>query len=177
MGGALDQGCVRWSRLGRWSGRFVSCPGFSDHCCRGARQLAHPDRGAPACRGFLAHLPARQQANSVLDQRLCAVGVYPRVDRLETNVWPWGSGEVSMVGSVPHTSACRRPLTWRGVCPWGKSAITRRCRTLSRSNRRFLVRGLAARASLPASSAGYSLSGLAWRTILWYITEGLGPVK
>ena len=32
--------------------------------------------------GFLAHPPARGQANAVLDERLLGVGVNPRVDRL-----------------------------------------------------------------------------------------------
>lgn len=52
---------------------------------------------------------------------------------------------------MPHASACRRPLIWRGVCHWDKSAITRRRRTSSQSNRRFLRRRLAACAALPAS--------------------------
>ena len=45
---------------------------------------SHPNNGgfAPACGGFLAHPPARGQANAVFDERLLGVGVDPRVDRL-----------------------------------------------------------------------------------------------
>ena len=44
----------------------------------------HPNDGgfAPACGGFLAHPPARGQANAVFDECLPGVGVDPRVDRL-----------------------------------------------------------------------------------------------
>ena len=45
---------------------------------------SHPNNGgfAPACGGFLAHPPARGQANAVFDECLLGVGVDPRVDRL-----------------------------------------------------------------------------------------------
>ena len=82
-----------------------------------------------------------------------------------------------MEGSVPHASARRRPLIWRGVCPWDKSAITRQRRTSSQSNRRFFGRRLAACAALPASSARYSPSGPVWRAISRHTTEGLRPIK
>lgn len=115
--------------------------------------------GAPACQGFLAHLPALQQANSLLDQRLCGVDVYPRVDRLETNRVALGVGGSIYGGQCVTRFGVQASADLGGVCPLGKSAITRRCRTLSRPNRRFLARGLVARAPLPASSAGYSPSG------------------
>ena len=68
-------------------------------------------------------------------------------------------------------------LIWRGVCPWDKSAITRRRRTSSQSNRRFFGRRLAARAALSASSARYCPSGPVWRGISRHTTEGLRPIK
>ena len=131
---------------------------------------------APARRGFLAHPPARGQAYAVLDQRLLGVGVDPRVDRLVADR-AVGVGEVSMEGSVPHASSRRRPLIWRGVCPWDKSAITRRRRTSSQSNRCFFGRRLAACAALPASSAQYTPSRPVWRAISRHTTEGLHPIK
>ena len=65
----------------------VAFPVTRDFPIRNVRALVnqpHPnDRGfAPACWGFLAHPPARGQANAVLDERLLGVGVNPRVDRL-----------------------------------------------------------------------------------------------
>ena len=78
---------------------------------------------------------------------------------------------------MPHASARRRPLIWRGVCPWDKSAITRRRRTSSQSNRRFFGRRLAAYAAWPASSARYCPSGPVWRAISRHTTEGLRPIK
>ena len=71
----------------------------------------------------------------------------------------------------------RRPLIWRGVCPWDKSAITRSRRISSQSNRRFFGRRLAARAALSASSARYYPSGPVWRAISRHTTEGLRPIK
>ena len=82
-----------------------------------------------------------------------------------------------MEGSVSHASARRRPLIRRGVCPWDKSAITRRRRSSSQSNRCFFGRRLAARAALLASSARYCPSGPAWRAISRHTTEGLRPIK
>ena len=62
----------------------------------------HPNDGgfAPACWGFLAHPPARGQANAVLDERLLGVGVNPRVDRLVADRVALGVG-----GSV-HGGQC-----------------------------------------------------------------------
>ena len=78
---------------------------------------------------------------------------------------------------MPHASMLRRPLIWRGVCPWDKSAITRSRRISSQSNRRFFGRRLAARAALSASSARYYPSGPVWRAISRHTTEGLRPIK
>ena len=51
-----------------------------------------------------------------------------------------------MEGSVHTPARASGALIWRGVCPWGKSAIARRRRTSSRSNRRrSLVRHLTVR--------------------------------
>ena len=65
----------------------VAFPVARDFPIRNVRALVnqpHPNNGgfAPARRGFLAHPPARGQANAVLDERLLGVGVDPRVDRL-----------------------------------------------------------------------------------------------
>ena len=63
---------------------------------------SHPNDGgfAPACGGFLAHPPARGQANAVLDERLLGVGVDPRVNRLVANRMALG------VGRIVHRSHC-----------------------------------------------------------------------
>ena len=55
---------------------------------------------APACWGFLAHPPARGQANAVFDERLLGVGVDPRVDRLVADRVALGVG-----GSI-HGGQC-----------------------------------------------------------------------
>ena len=126
--------------------------------------------------GFLAHPPGRRQANAVFDERLLGAGVNPRVNRLVAN------RAVSVRRSI-HGGQCATrlraggALIWRGVCPWDKSAITRRRRTSSQSNRRFFGRRLAARAALPASSARYRPSGPVWRAISRHTTEGLRPIK
>ena len=79
----------------------------------------HPNDGgfAPARRGFLAHPPARGQANAVLDERLLGVGVDPRVDRLVADravsvgeKYPWRA----VCHTPPHASGA---LIWRGVRP------------------------------------------------------------
>ena len=63
---------------------------------------SHPNNGwfAPACGGFLAHPPARGQANAVFDERLLGVGVDPRVDRLVADRAALG------VGRIIHRSHC-----------------------------------------------------------------------
>ena len=84
-GGALNQGRARTGPV--LADNQVTFPVTRDFPIRNVRALVnqpHPnDRGfAPACWGFLAHPPARGQANAVLDERLLGVGVDPRVDRL-----------------------------------------------------------------------------------------------
>ena len=87
-GGALNQGRARAGSV--LADDQVAFPVARDYPIRNVRALInqpHPnDRGfAPACGGFLAHPPARGQANTVLDQRLLGVGVNPRVNRLVAN--------------------------------------------------------------------------------------------
>lgn len=52
-------------------------------------------------------------------------GVDPCVDHLVADR-AVSIGRSIQGGQVPHACALRRPLIWRGVCPWDKSAITRR---------------------------------------------------
>ena len=61
---------------------------------------------APARQGFLAHPPARGQANAVLDERLLGVGVDPRVDRLVADHVALDDGR-----SVQERQCARRLLT------------------------------------------------------------------
>ena len=87
-GGALNQGRARTGPI--FADDQVAFPVARDHPIRNVRALInqpHPNNGGftPACRGFLAHPPARGQANAVLDQRLLGVGVNPRVNRLVAN--------------------------------------------------------------------------------------------
>ena len=87
-GGALDQGRARAGPV--LADDQVAFPVTRDFPIRNVRALInqpHPNNGgfAPACGGFLAHPPARGQANAVLDERLLRVGVDPRVDRLVAN--------------------------------------------------------------------------------------------
>ena len=82
----------------------VAFPVARDFPIRNVRAFidqSHPNDGwfAPACGGFLAHPPARGQANAVLDERLLGVGVDPRVDRLMAD------RAVSVGGSI-HGGQC-----------------------------------------------------------------------
>ena len=84
-GGALNQGRARAGPV--LADDQVAFPVARDFPIRNVRALInqpHPNDGgfAPACGGFLAHPPARGQANAVFDERLLGVGVDPRVDRL-----------------------------------------------------------------------------------------------
>ena len=69
----------------------------------------------PLAGGFLAHPPARGQANTVLDEGFLRVGVNPRVDHLVAD------RAVSVGGSIHGGVVCRTParasgaLIWRGV--------------------------------------------------------------
>ena len=87
-GGALNQSRARAGPV--LADNQVAFPVTRDFPIRNVRALInqpHPNNGgfAPACRGFLAHPPARGQANAVLDQCLLRVGVDPRVNRLVAN--------------------------------------------------------------------------------------------
>ena len=87
-GGALNQGRARAGSV--LADDQVAFPVARDYPIRNVRALInqpHPNNGGftPACWGFLAHRPARGQANAVLDQRLLGVGVNPRVNRLVAN--------------------------------------------------------------------------------------------
>ena len=84
-GGALNQSRARAGPV--LADDQVAFPVARDFPIRNVRALVnqpHPNDGgfAPARRGFLAHPPARGQANAVLDERLLGVDVDPRVDRL-----------------------------------------------------------------------------------------------
>ena len=84
-GGALNQGRARAGPV--LADDQVAFPVPRDFPIRNVRALInqpHPNNGwfASACGGFLAHPPARGQANAVFDERLLGVGVDPRVDRL-----------------------------------------------------------------------------------------------
>ena len=87
-GRALNQGRARAGPV--LADDQVTFPVTRDFPIRNVRALInqpHPNNGwfAPACWGFLAHPPARGQANAVLDERLLGVGVDPRVDSLMAN--------------------------------------------------------------------------------------------
>ena len=92
----------------------VAFPVTRDFPIRNVRALVnqpHPNDGgfAPACWGFLAHPPARGQANAVLDERLLGVGVNPRVDRLVADRVTLGVG-----GSI-HGGQCATRLHAQAV--------------------------------------------------------------
>ena len=102
-GGALNQGRARAGPV--LADDQVAFPVTRDFPIRNVRALInqpHPNDGgfAPACWGFLAHPPARGQANAVFDERLLGVGVDPRVDRLVADRAALG------VGRIIHRSHC-----------------------------------------------------------------------
>ena len=102
-GGALNQGRARAGPV--LADDQVAFPVTRDFPIRNVRALinqSHPNDGgfAPACGGFLAHPPARGQANAVFDERLLGVGVDPRVDRLVADRAALG------VGRIIHRSHC-----------------------------------------------------------------------
>ena len=87
-GRALNQGRARAGPV--LADNQVTFPVARDFPISNVRALInqpHPNNGgfAPTCGGFLAHPPARWQANAVFDERLLGVGVDPRVDRLVAN--------------------------------------------------------------------------------------------
>ena len=103
-GGALNQGRARTGPV--LADNQVTFPVTRDFPIRNVRGASinqpHPNDGwfAPACWGFLAHPPARGQANAVFDERLLGVGVDPRVDRLVADRVALGVG-----GSI-HGGQC-----------------------------------------------------------------------
>ena len=87
-GRALNQGRARAGPV--LADDQVAFPVTRDFPIRNVRAFidqSHPNDGgfAPACWGFLAHPPARGQANAVFDECLLGVGVDPRVNRLVAN--------------------------------------------------------------------------------------------
>lgn len=82
----------------------------------------HPNDGgfAPACRGFLAHPPARGQANAVLDERLLGVGVDPRVDRLVANRVALSVGRSVHGGQCATRLHAQAPADLAGRAPLGQ---------------------------------------------------------
>ena len=122
-GRALNQGRVRAGPV--LADNQVAFPVTRDFPIRNVRTLInqpHPNNGgfAPACGGFLAHPPARGQANAVLDERLLEVGVNPRVNRLVANRMALG------VGRIVHRSHCatclhaQAPADLAGRVPLGQ---------------------------------------------------------
>ena len=122
-GGALNQGRARAGPV--LADDQVAFPVTRDFPIRNVRTLInqpHPNNGgfAPACGGFLAHPPARGQANAVLDERLLEVGVNPRVNRLVANRMALG------VGRIVHRSHCatclhaQAPADLAGRVPLGQ---------------------------------------------------------
>ena len=118
-GGALNQGRARASPV--LADDQVAFPVTRDFPIKNVRALInqpHPNDGgfAPACWGFLAHPPARGQANAVLDERLLGVGVDPRVNRLVAN-------RAVSVGRSVHGGQCatclltQAPANLAGLVP------------------------------------------------------------
>ena len=121
-GRALNQGRARAGPI--LADNQVAFPVPRDHPVGDVRALInqpHPNDGgfAPACWGFLAHPPARGQANAVLDERLLGVGVDPRVDRLVAN-------RAVSVGRSIHGGQCatrlltQAPADLAGSVPLGQ---------------------------------------------------------
>ena len=111
-GGALNQGRARAGPV--LADDQVAFPVPRDFPIRNVRALvdqSHPNDGgfASACGGFLAHPPARGQANAVFDERLLGVGVDPRVDRLMAD-------RVALaVGGSVHGGQCATRLLTQAV--------------------------------------------------------------
>ena len=122
-GGALDQGRARAGPV--LADNQVAFPVTRDFPIRNVRALVnqpHPnDRGfAPACWGFLAHPPARGQANAVLDERLLGVGVDPRVDRLVADRVALGVGGSIHGGQCATRFGAQAPADLAGSVPLGQ---------------------------------------------------------
>ena len=122
-GGALDQGCARAGPV--LADDQVAFPVARDFPIRNVRALVnqpHPNDGgfAPARRGFLAHPPARGQANAVLDERLLGVGVDPRVDRLMANCVALSVGRSIHGGQCATRFGAQAPADLAGSVPLGQ---------------------------------------------------------
>ena len=122
-GRALDQGRARAGPV--LADNQVAFPVARDFPIRNVRALVnqpHPNDGgfAPACWGFLAHPPARGQANAVLDERLLGVGVNPRVDRLMADRVTLGVGRSIHGGQCATRFGAQAPADLAGSVPLGQ---------------------------------------------------------
>ena len=122
-GGALDQGRARAGPV--LADNQVAFPVARDFPIRNVRALInqpHPNNGgfAPACWGFLAHPPARGQANTVFDECLLGVGVDPRVDRLVANRVALGVGGSVHGGQCATRLHAQAPADLAGSVPLGQ---------------------------------------------------------
>ena len=122
-GGALNQSRARAGPV--LADDQVAFPVARDFPIRNVGALVnqpHPnDRGfAPACWGFLAHPPARGQANAVLDERLLGVGVDPRVDRLMANCVALSVGRSIHGGQCATRFGAQAPADLAGSVPLGQ---------------------------------------------------------
>ena len=122
-GGALNQGRARAGPV--LADDQVAFPVTRDFPIRNVRALinqSHPNDGgfAPACGGFLAHPPARGQANAVFDERLLGVGVDPRVDRLVADRVALGVGGSIHGGQCATRLHAQAPADLAGSVPLGQ---------------------------------------------------------
>ena len=122
-GGALDQGRARAGPV--LADDQVAFPVARDFPIRNVRAFidqSHPNDGwfAPACWGFLAHPPARGQANAVFDERLLGVGVDPRVDRLVADRVALGVGGSVHGGQCATRLHAQAPADLAGSVPLGQ---------------------------------------------------------
>ena len=122
-GGALNQSRARAGPV--LADDQVAFPVARDFPIRNVRALVnqpHPNDGgfAPARRGFLAHPPARGQANAVLDERLLGVGVDPRVDRLMANCVALSVGRSIHGGQCATRFGAQAPADLAGSVPLGQ---------------------------------------------------------
>ena len=122
-GRALNQGRARAGPV--LADNQVAFPVTRDFPIRNVRALInqpHPNNGgfAPACWGFLAHPPARGQANAVLDERLLGVSVDPRVDRLVASRVALGVGRSIHGGQCATRLLTQAPTDLAGRVPLGQ---------------------------------------------------------
>ena len=122
-GGALDQGRACAGSV--LADDEIPFPVARDFPIRNVGALVnqpHPNDGwfAPACWGFLAHPPARGQANAVFDERLLGVGVNPRVDRLVADRVALGVGGSIHGGQCATRLLTQAPADLAGSVPLGQ---------------------------------------------------------